>query len=181
MWKILTLKYLSLICLLYVSTVSCSASGPGSSKLPKWVMNTPPGCGMGSVQGVPSLSLAKTGATARGRDDLARQLQTRVESLMKTYRAEGGEDTKDLNEELLINISQQSSQALLQGTVAKEVFVGSDSPKTLYALVCYEPSQAPSFMKAFEQLPIKHRSSLREKAKASFEELEDLMKSYESL
>ena len=171
------IKYVTIV--LFLGS-ACSSRVP-SKDLPSWVLNTPAGCGMGSIQGLASLSLAKTGAMARGRDELAKQLQTRVENIMRSYRAEGGSENQDFDEELLVNISRQSSSALLKGTIAKEIYVDENAPRTLYALVCYEPSQIPSFMKTFEQLPIKHRATIRERAKQSFQELEELMKEYDHL
>lgn len=130
---------------------------------------------MGSVRVSGSLSIAKTGAIARGRDALARELQTRVESVMRTYQAEGGET---LSEEVLLDVSQQSSRAMLRGTRDRELFVSDGDPKVLYALVCYEPSQRPSFVKSLAKLPSVSREPIRQKAEASFAELEALMESY---
>ena len=175
-------KYiLSMLIILSITSslhFSCSSHPKGSS-LPKWVLDTPIGCGMGSLQHQGSLALAKTGAIARGRDVLSRQLQTKVESIIKSYRSEGGMDKGDLSEELMLDISQQSSRALLQGTRAQKTYITQTEPPTLYTLVCYEPTQLPSLVKKLDLVPKKHRRAIKARAEAAFAELESLMQGYD--
>ncbi|MAD61222.1 MAG: hypothetical protein CMH49_06915, partial [Myxococcales bacterium] len=86
-----TYGLLYLLSLLWLSSMlSACGTATSSSPLPPWVMNTPLGCGLGSLQINGSMTLAKSGAIAKGRADLARQIQTRIENVIKTYRSEGG-------------------------------------------------------------------------------------------
>ena len=169
--------------IMWIPCVLCACSSSPShstlSSLPEWVLNTPVGCGMGSLQHSGSIALAKTGSAARGRDALARQIQTKVHSIIKSYRSEGGNDTADLSEELMIDISQQSSRALLQGTRIRETYLADTNPSTLYTLVCYEPSRLPSFVKKLDIIPKKHRKAIKQRAEAAFAELESLMQKYD--
>ena len=163
---------------LFVWMMGCS-SAPQASELPSWVLKTPRGCGMGSVRLSGSISLAKTGAIARGRDSLGRELQTEVESVIRAYRREGGKEANDLTEEMMVDSSRQSSHALLQGTREREMFISQSQPQTIYTLVCFEPSRRPSLVKSLSLIPKRHRAKIRERAKVAFDELESLMKSYD--
>ena len=166
-----------LVSALYLS--GCSSVAPSAS-LPSWVLRTPKGCGMGSVRVSGPLSLAKTGAIARGRDALARELQTRIESVIRTYKAEGHDaQGQELSEELLVDVSQQSSRAMLRGTRDREIFLSQGTPRVLYALVCYETLKKPGLVKVLSRLPRVYQAPIRERAEASFAELEELMKTYD--
>ena len=136
---------------------------------------------MGSVRVNSSISLAKTGAIARGRDALARELQTRVESVIRAYKSEGHDAERGgISDELIVDVSRQSSRAMLRGTRDREVYLSQGKPQVLYALVCYESTQRVAFVKSLDKLPRVHRKSIRQRAEASFAELETLMETYDS-
>ena len=165
---------LSLI-LLLLTMNACGTSKPTTS-LPPWVMNTPLGCGLGSLQINGSISLAKSGAIAKGRADLARQIQTRIENVIRTYRSEGG-GQQDFSEELMTQVSQQSSRAILQGTKEKKSHIESGQPAIYYVLVCYEAQQKSSLIQSLSIIPKRHRKSIQDRAESAFTELENLMRS----
>lgn len=168
--------HLMILLLSFMSCSGCGASNP-SHPLPKWVMNTPLGCGLGSLQMNGSLSLAKSGAIAKGRADLARQIQTRIENVIKTYRSEGG-GAQDFSEELMTEASRQSSRAVLQGTKAKKSHIEYGEINTYYVLVCYEAQQKSRLIQSLSMIPKKHRQTIQDRAEASFAELEKLMEDY---
>ena len=167
--------FFTLNLILLVSMMSACGSSKPSASLPDWVMNTPLGCGLGSLQINGSLSLAKSGAIAKGRADLARQIQTRIENVIKTYRSEGG-GQQDFSEELMTQVSQQSSRALLQGTKEKKSHIEPSQPSIYYVLVCYEAEQKTSLIQSLSIIPKRHRKSIQVRAESAFAELESLMK-----
>ena len=167
--------FFTLNLILLVSMMSACGSSKPSASLPAWVMNTPLGCGLGSLQINGSLSLAKSGAIAKGRADLARQIQTRIENVIKTYRSEGG-GQQDFSEELMTQVSQQSSRALLQGTKEKKSHIEPSQPSIYYVLVCYEAEQKTSLIQSLSIIPKRHRKSIQVRAESAFAELESLMK-----
>lgn len=167
-----------LILLLIAFTLSACGSTRPSESLPAWVMDTPLGCGLGSLQVNGSITLAKSGAIAKGRADLARQIQTRIENVIKTYRSEGG-GLQDFSEELMTQVSQQSSRAVLQGTKARFSHIDKGNPATYYVLVCYEAHQKTRLIQSLSILPKRHRQSVQERAESAFAELESLMKDYQ--
>ena len=160
--------------LVFFMMSACGSSKPSAS-LPPWVINTPLGCGLGSLQVNGSISLAKSGAIAKGRADLARQIQTRIENVIKSYRSEGG-GQQDFSEELMTQVSQQSSRALLQGTKERKSYIEPGQPSIYYVLVCYEAQQKSSLIQSLSIIPKRHRKSIQVRAESAFKELESLMK-----
>ena len=166
-----------LILLLLSFMLSACGTAKSSSPLPAWVMNTPLGCGLGSLQINGSITLAKSGAVAKGRADLARQIQTRIENVIKTYRSEGG-GQQDFSEELMTQVSQQSSRAVLQGTKEKYSHIDQGKPSIYYVLVCYEAHQKTRLIQSLSIVPKRHRQTIQDRAESAFTELESLMENY---
>ena len=168
----------TLLSLLLLSLLlSACGTAKSSNPLPAWVMDTPLGCGLGSLQINGSITLAKSGAIAKGRADLARQIQTRIENVIKTYRSEGG-GLQDFSEELMTQVSRQSSRAVLQGTKEKYSHIDQGKPSTYYVLVCYEAHQKTRLIQSLSILPKRHRQTIQDRAESAFAELESLMGNY---
>ena len=78
-----------------------------ASDIPKWAMTPPAACGVGIAEHRGNLGIAQQTAVARGRDMLARQLQTKIEGMIKDYQQAGETDDKDFTEELTTQVSRQ--------------------------------------------------------------------------
>lgn len=172
--------FLSSIVILGVFFVinGCQNSIP-SEKLPPWVINSPSGCAMGSLQLSGSLSLSKTGAIARARDSLARQIQTRVEGVLRTFLAEGDQAETSVKDEVIVDHTQQATSAILQGTDTQKTYLSSGSPKTVYVLVCLQKDQVLSMFEGLSFIPPQRQGDLRQRAAEAFSDLDELMKRYE--
>ena len=144
----------------------------GGLNLPPWAVNPPPTCAVGTIQYRGNLGLAKSGANARGRDALARQLKTKVEGLLKDYQSQGETEGQGFTEELITQVSRQSVREVLQGTRSKEWALTEGDRPELHSLICLEPE---ALLKAFDQMSIlnkKQRKALRGRAKDAFKDLD---------
>jgi hypothetical protein len=86
-------------------------------------------CGVGTVSGVGSPSLARNAAMGRGRTEIARLLQVRVKSILKDNQSVSGGKTDQVIEES----SKQITDLTLSGTRMAEYWISPDG--TYYALM----------------------------------------------
>jgi hypothetical protein len=140
--------------------------------LPKWAINPPKSCDVGSVTYRGDLNLARSAATTRGRDSLAKQIETKVEGLIKDYQAQGEAEGKSFNEEDITQVSKQTASTSLVGTRATEVFLSETDPQTYYVLVCIDPASVIGAMDQMKQLNQKQKEYLKFNAKKAFEDLD---------
>lgn len=86
-------------------------------------------CGVGSVAGVASPSLARNAAMGRGRTEIARFLRVEVTSVLRDYQA----TNKGKFEQSIEDQSEQITAMTLSGTKMAQYFIGNDG--TYYALM----------------------------------------------
>jgi hypothetical protein len=132
-------------------------------------------CGVGSMSGTRNISLARTAAIGRARTEIARSLETKVKAMLKDYQSTttGGEQFgKAANDEQHIeDVSKQISQTTLSGTTLQETWVGPDD--TLFVLVAMDYENFNDAVAQMTQLSENVRRAVQERAKASFEELDE--------
>jgi hypothetical protein len=89
-------------------------------------------CGVGSVSGVESASLARNTAMARGRTEISRYLSVEVRSIITDYQAQtGGKTEQEIQDQ-----STQISEMTLSGSRMASYFIGKDG--TYYSLMVLE-------------------------------------------
>lgn len=89
-------------------------------------------CGVGSVTDVPSASLARNTAMARGRTEISRYLSIEVKSVITDVQAvRGGKSEQEIEDQ-----SQQISEMTLSGSRMASYFQAKDG--TYYALMVLE-------------------------------------------
>jgi hypothetical protein len=86
-------------------------------------------CGVGTVSGVTSQSLARNAAMGRGRTEIARLLQVRVKSILNDYQSVNG----GVNGQVIEENSKQITEMSLSGTRMAQNWIGPDG--TYYALM----------------------------------------------
>jgi hypothetical protein len=119
-------------------------------------------CGVGSVSGVASPSLARNTAMARGRTEIARFLQIQVKSVLTDYQAaKGGVTEQQIEDE-----SQQIAEMTLSGTRMAQYFIGKDG--TYYALMALELGSFQQTIAEAQNLDEPLKQALVENAKKSF-------------
>lgn len=132
-------------------------------------------CGVGSMGGTRNVSLALTTATARGRTEIARTLQTRIEAMLKDYQATttGGEEfgTAAADEQHVVDVSRQITDLSLSGTERKDTWMSPNG--TLFALVVLDVERFQDSVARMDDLSEDIRRAVIERAEASFQELDD--------
>lgn len=172
-----------------VAAVSLAACGQPSPKtvlqaeiqdLPPWALgkcqetlkNKSALCASGSVQGMSSVSLARSAAEGRARTELARVLQVRVKSMLKDYQsaAQGGPDNETSTEQYIEDTSKQITDLTLSGSQVAETFVTETG--TFWALVVLDVSAFKDSLQQAQSLEDAVRAGILQRADQSFQALD---------
>ena len=117
---------------------SCAGSSVDTSDLPDFYLNPPLAedaiYGVGDAK-MSSLSLSRTTAVSRARNDIAFQVETLVKAAITDYAQEAGSADDKQTIEFVETISKQIANITLAGAKTKEFYVGKDG--TVFALVEY--------------------------------------------
>jgi hypothetical protein len=173
-----TIKLLAMLGLMSI-TAACGSdpkAAPEAENLPEWVLNQPPLCGVGIQKFRGNLGSAKSFAEASARDDLSRQIETRVKSMIKQYNQEGGTEDGDISEELSTKAAVSLSKTTLQGSVPKKSDIRDGQ---FYSLVCLEPGALTEAINGMKALGAAQRKALARRAAVAHEELKEAMESYD--
>jgi hypothetical protein len=129
-------------------------------------------CASGSVQGMSSVSLARSAAEGRARTELARVLQVRVKSMLKDYQsaAQGGQDNATSSEQYIEDTSKQITDVTLSGSRIEETFVSKTG--TFWALVVLDVDTFKDSLKQANELSEQVRAAIIERAQRSFRDLD---------
>jgi LPP20 lipoprotein len=149
--------------------------------LPQWALgkceaglkNKSALCGSGSVQGMSSVSLARSAAEGRARTELARVLQVRVKSMLKDYQsaAQGGPDNETASEQYIEDTSKQISDVTLSGSRLEETFVSDTG--TFWALVVLDVEAFKGSLQQASALNDQVRAAIIARADHSFQQLDE--------
>lgn len=187
-------KLLVLISLCLLATVfwGCAASGPqnpGSiieeelKGAPDWVLEGRGGdddriYGLGSVAGTRNVALARTTAQGRGRTEIARSLQLKVESMLKDYQASttGGEyfGKHASDEQHIEDVSRQITDLTLNGTRQEKNWISGTG--TLYVLMSLDVESFRNAVQSMGQLDEEVRSAVVDRADEAFRELNEALR-----
>ena len=84
-------------------------------------------CGVGSAGGSRNISLMRSAAVGRGRTDIARTLNVRVEAILADYAAttSGGAEFGEVanDEQHIVDVSRQVSELTLTGTELTDTWI----------------------------------------------------------
>ena len=144
--------------------------------VPSWVKTPPESCAMGVATFRGDLNLGRKASVGRGREELSRQLQTKVAGLFKDYQSQGESGGEGFNEELITQVSRQLSTMTLTGTRARSWHVDEEAePQQIYSLVCIEPELFANALKRMGALSAMQRERLQRSADSAFRELDQLI------
>lgn len=177
---------LSLAGLLCAAPSGCGKPSPKAALaaemegLPPWALgkceeslkNKDALCASGSVQGMSSVSLARSAAEGRARTELARMLQVRVKSMLKDYQAaaQGGPDDATKSEQYIEDTSKQITDLTLSGSRLEETFVSETG--TFWALVVLDVDAFKDSLQRANELNDEVRAGIIERAERSFRSLD---------
>lgn len=119
-------------------------------------------CGVGTVSGVSSPSLARNAAMGRGRTEIARLLQVRVKSILTDYQAANGK----VNAQVIEENSKQITDMSLSGTRLATSWIGPDN--TYYALVTLGLDDFKSHVQQLEGIEEPVRKAVIQNAQKAF-------------
>jgi hypothetical protein len=176
----------ALLAVLFLSTsslVACGSGGGGADPktpdekqddplvgAPNWVLadcrdhfaDQAVICGVGSVTGVSSASLARNTSMARGRTEISRYLSTEVKSVLRDYQ--GASEGK--NEQEIEERSTQISEMTLSGSRMAGHFRAKDG--THYALMVLELDSFKQSIEASSSIDEELKRALMEHANTAF-------------
>jgi hypothetical protein len=136
---------------------------------PEWYDNVPAMCGVGSAKHRGVRDLTREAAVSSARRDLAKQVQVRMQGMLKDYARQGEAEGREFSEQDQVRVSRDIVDANLSGTrVVKTAMVESE----LYAMVCLDPQGFADQLAAMKTLSAKAQDYLKRRADAEFEELD---------
>ena len=136
---------------------------------PAWYDNPVKGCGVGSAKHRGMRDLTRKTAVASARKDLAGNLKTRVQGMLKSYQAAGEADGEDFTEELTTDVTRTIVDNTLVGTRTAATKLVAEE---LYAMVCLDPETFADAFDRMNNLSKKARQALKMRAKAEFQDLD---------
>lgn len=169
------MKQLFYSAVLALSITACGGKQPPTvskeihSVMPTWAISPPAGCAVGSYKFKGNIALSQQTATSRGRDELARQLDVKVKSMIKDYIEEGETNGKDFTEELTQSVSKQVASMSLSGSVSKRNDMQNGH---FFSLVCLDIQTFADSFDQMNQLNEKARSALRKRSHRAFRDLD---------
>jgi hypothetical protein len=135
---------------------------------------TPMVCGVGSIGGSRDVSLMRTTATARARNELARSLQLKIKSILEDYHKTitGGQNfgTSAADEQDSKEVSKQITDTTLYGTELEDTWISPNG--TFYALVAMDVEKFKDAVSKMNNLSESVRKAVEERAEKAFEELD---------
>jgi hypothetical protein len=173
------MKKLLTLCALCSFALACGGSKEVSEiegeDLPEWFLNQPALCGVGVQKVRGNIGSAKSFAESNAREDLSRQLETKVKSMIKQYNQEGGTEDGEISEELSTRATLSLTKQTLNGAVPKKHALKN---KQFYSLVCIDSG---ALTKAIDQMKVlgeAQRRALARRAKEAHKELDEQMEKY---
>jgi hypothetical protein len=178
--------------LVAVAMVGCGSSGPkepGSviekelDGAPDWVLKGKDAdgeqiYGVGAVGGTRNVALARSTAQARGRTEIARSLELRVQSMLKDYQSttSGGEYFgRHANDEQHIeDVAKQLTDITLTGTRQEDNWISDTG--TLYVLMALDVDSFKDAVDSMGQLNDEVRAAVKERADEAFKELDEALR-----
>ena len=133
------LKFALLAFVVLAALLACASSGrPIPKDIPDFYLNPPFAedaiYGVGDAK-MSSLSMSRTMALSRARDDVARQVEVLVKNAITDYAEQAGAGRTSQTINFAETVSRQLVEVSLQGVRTVEVAAGKDG--TVYALVEY--------------------------------------------
>jgi len=130
--------------------------------------------GVGNVSGTRNVGLAREAALGRARTDIARSLQTRVESMLKDYQATttGGEEfgTAAADDQHIVDTTKQITDLTLSGTEMVDSWISQSG--SFWVLARLDVDGFKDAVGRMNQLSETVRQAVVERADKAFAELD---------
>lgn len=117
------------------------------SQYPNWVMDPTVEDGIAAVgsakMGAAGLSFARTEALANARDELARQLEIKVNNMFKSYTNSVGVGGQDGVDKVATNVSKQVASKVLTNSKQIDMWISPEKEVYILAAIKKEDTVAP--------------------------------------
>ncbi len=128
-------------------------------------------CGVGSVSGMADRSLARQAAAGRGRTEIARFLQLRLQSMLKDYqKATNNADGSLSTDTEIVSVSKQITDITLNGTRVLETWISTQGE--YFSLVTLGVDDFTNAIESSSELEAPLREAVLEGAPKLFSELD---------
>jgi hypothetical protein len=131
-------------------------------------------CGVGAMGSTRNAALARTGAMARARTEIARSLQTQVEAMLKDYQATttGGEEygLAAADDQHVEDVSRQITETTLSGTELVDSWISRSG--TFYALVSLDVERFQDAVSKMQNLSERVRQEVIRRSERAFQDLD---------
>jgi len=158
---------------LALAAVGC-ASAPSKPNTtfdgaPEWYNNPPALCGVGSATHRGVRDLTREASVAAARKDLAKQIQVKIQGMLKDYARQGETEGKEFSEQDQTRVTRDIVDANLSGTrVVKSGMVEGE----LYSMVCLDVNAFGTALQGMKQLSSQAQAYLKQRADAEFADLD---------
>lgn len=136
-----------------------------------------PICAAASVAGVSNINMARESAANRARVEIARQLETRVASMMKDYQstAAAGVPLTDgmSDEQYITSVSRTISEASLSGAEIKEMWAANTG--TIWVLMGVDFEKFEGVIDGMNEMSAEMREHLRRQAEREMADLDAVL------
>lgn len=128
-------------------------------------------CGLGSMEGTNNLSLCRTAAKERAREDLARDYETAVRAMFKSYQANIGDITGGAasDEQMVVDAAINLTKTTIRGTKVVGQWISGDG--RCFALISLDTQAFLDNLNKMENLSAKQRELITKHANDSWDEL----------
>lgn len=131
-------------------------------------------CGVGAMGSTRNAALARTGAMARARTEIARSLQVQIEAMLKDYQATttGGEafGRAAADDQHVEDVSRQITETTLSGTELVDSWISRSG--TFYALVSLDVERFQDTVSKMENLSERVREAVIRRSEKAFQDLD---------
>ena len=167
------LNHLLVLGLVTAAATACAKTGQtqkATTNVPEWYMVPPAGCGVGSQLMQPGmLEASKLGAETAARNSLAGQLQTKIESMVKSYTDQGMAEGQAFGEsETRSAVRNITDQSLVGARTVQMEPTNTD----MFVLVCLDPETFGDMFSKMDSMSNQMRTALRKRMDAEFEDLD---------
>ena len=145
--------------------------------LPKWFLSQPEFCGIGVQEFRGNMGTAKMAAEAQARVNLSQQLESMVQSMIKSYNNEDDTTEGDFSEEKTESVSISLSKQSLNSSVPKNSYYSTKDAQ-FYSLVCLKTGAMTDAIKQMKQLSDAQREALARQAQKAHADLERELERY---
>lgn len=133
-------------------------------------------CAVGSAPVSPGMtSLARTGSASAARVELARQMKTKIQGMVKTYQSQQFSDGKVAAEQDITNINRDIVNMEISGS---KIHATKEKGGELFSLVCVNPEAMQAALEAMKSMNDTMRTAIKSRMK---DELKDLDAQIEKL